>query len=72
LHLAPQQAAFGVDFFLPNLRAEQRLLAVDGERAGQRHTEAYFDRCGALREHARSAECGRNKRGAQSRIDIAT
>jgi hypothetical protein len=35
----PEQTAFGVGLFLPNLHAEQRLLAVGGERTGQRHPE---------------------------------
>ena len=45
-----EQAALGVDFLLPDLGAEQRLFAVGGERTGQRHAEADFDRGGALRE----------------------
>ena len=49
LDLAAEQAALGVDFLRPDLGAEQRLLAVGGKRAGQRHAEADLDRLGALR-----------------------
>ncbi len=58
LNLPAEQAALGVDFFFPDLAAEQRLLAVHGERAGQRHAEADFDRCGALGEGGRRCERG--------------
>ena len=53
LDLTAKQTALGVDFFLPDLGAEQRLLAVGRERAGQRHAETDLDRCGALRKGGR-------------------
>ena len=49
LDLTAEQAAFGVDLFFPDIRAEQRLLAVRRQRAGERHAEADLDRRGALR-----------------------
>ena len=75
LNLAAEQAAFGVDLFLPDLGAEQRLLAVGRQRAGQRHAKADFDwAAGALRESARAQgrrNGGRNQRGADAGIDAA-
>jgi hypothetical protein len=60
LHGPTEQAALGIDFFLPDLGAEQRLLAGPGERAGLRHAEADLDRFAAIlrvsrrpREHRR-------------------
>ena len=41
---AAEQPALGVDLLLPDLHAEQRLLAVGGQRAGLRHGEADLDR----------------------------
>jgi hypothetical protein len=43
LDRAPEQAALGVGLFLPDLHAEQRLLAVRRQRASQRHGEADLD-----------------------------
>src|SRR5260221_1051816 len=40
LDWTPEQAALGVDLLLPDLHAEQRLLAVGREPTGQRHGEA--------------------------------
>ncbi len=48
LHLTPKQATGLVGVFFPNLGAEQRLLAVGREAAGQRHAEADLDRLLAL------------------------
>ena len=48
LDRTPEQTALGVDFLFPDLHAEQRLLAVGGERAGQRHAEADRDRLARL------------------------
>src|SRR5215469_12500669 len=57
LHRPAEQAALGVDFLLPNLVAEQGLLAGARERAGLRHAEADLDRRGAtLREGSRRAQ----------------
>ena len=47
--LAAEQTALGVDFLLPDLRAEQRLLAVRRQRTGERHAKADLDRLAALR-----------------------
>ena len=58
LDLPAEQAALGIDFLCPDLAAEQRLLAVGGKRAGQRHAEADFDRRGALGKGGRSCERG--------------
>ena len=58
LDLPAKQAAFGIDFLFPDLAAEQRLLAVGGKRAGQRHAEADFDRRGALSESGCCCERG--------------
>ena len=44
LDRTPEQAALGVDLFFPDLHAEQRLLAVGGERTGERHGETDLDR----------------------------
>ena len=49
LDRTPEQAALGVDLLFPDLHAEQRLLAVGGERTGQRHAEADLDRLARLR-----------------------
>src|SRR5262245_30246454 len=45
----PEQAALGVGLLLPDLHAEQRLLAVRRQRASQRHGEADLDRLPGLR-----------------------
>jgi hypothetical protein len=65
LHRSPEQSALGVDLLFPDLHAEQRLLAVGGERAGQRHGEADGDRIAALRagrrhEGERGHQAGRD------------
>src|SRR5262245_10845333 len=44
LDWAPEQAALGVGLLLPDLHAQQRLLAVRRQRASQRHGEADLDR----------------------------
>ena len=49
LDRASEQSAFGVYFFFPDLHAQQRLLAVCGERTGLRHAEADLDRLLVLR-----------------------
>ena len=56
LDLASEQSAFGVDFRFPDLGAEQRLLAVRRERAGERQAKADLDRLAGLRG------CGRGRR----------
>jgi hypothetical protein len=50
LDLAAKKPAIGIDFFCPDLRAEQGLLAVGHQRTGQRHAEADLNWCGALPE----------------------
>src|SRR4029077_11333533 len=64
-------AAFGVDFFLPNLGAEQRLLACPGEPAGLRHAEADLDRL-ALGESARRRQCRPDQGRADTGIHAAS
>jgi hypothetical protein len=49
LNRPPEQAALRVDLLFPDLHAEQCLLAIRGERAGERHREADGDRIAALR-----------------------
>ena len=67
LHRPAEQAALGVDFLFPDLGAEQRLLAVGGERAGQRHAEADLDRVLGLRRRRqrRRGEARRKQYGAE-------
>jgi hypothetical protein len=64
-----EQAALGVGFFLPDLGAEEGLLAIGRQRAGERHAEADFDRLAALRGSRRGSrgESG----GDKSRADHA-
>src|SRR4029077_15453314 len=66
-HRPAEQAALGVDFLFPDLGAEQRLLAVGGERAGQRHAEADLDRVLGLRQRRqrRREEARRQHYGAE-------
>ena len=45
----PEQAALGIGLLLPDFHAEQRLLAVGGERTGQRHPKSDLDRFAGLR-----------------------
>ena len=71
LNLTAEQSALGVDFLRPDLRAEQCLLAVHRQRAGQRHAEADLDRLAALGKSANSGQRGRNQCGANSGIDAA-
>ena len=68
LDRAPEQAALGVDLLLPDLHAEQRLLAVRRQRAGQRHGEADLDRL-ARRAPApwRAPNGGRERRRRRTR-----
>jgi hypothetical protein len=68
LDRTPEQPALGVGLFLPDLHAEERLLAVGGEGAGQRHPETDGDRLagrrlGAGRSHRRRESGGREERG---------
>jgi hypothetical protein len=44
LHWPAEEAAFGVDVFLPDLHGQQRRLADGGEPAGERHAKADGDR----------------------------
>jgi hypothetical protein len=71
LDLAAKKPAFGIDFFCPDLRAEQGLLAVGRQRTGQRHAEADLDWFGALREHRNSRQCGRKQGCTNAGIDAA-
>jgi hypothetical protein len=49
LDLTSEQSALGIDLFFPDLGAEQRLITVGRQRAGERHAEADLDWRGALR-----------------------
>jgi hypothetical protein len=60
LDRAPEQPALGIDLLFPDLHADQRLLAVRRQRAGQRHREADLDRLALLGG-------SRNRRQRQSR-----
>ena len=72
LDLAAQQAAFGVDFFLPNLGAKQRLLAIGRKRTGQRQTKSDLDRIASLRCSGRvHGERGGKNRSADHARDAA-
>jgi hypothetical protein len=72
LHGPTEQAALGVDFFLPDPGAEQRLLAGPGERAGLRHAEADLNRFAAtLRVSRRPRERRREQSRADAGIDMA-
>ena len=52
-----------VDLIFPDLHAEQRLLAVGGERAGQRHAEADLDGLAGLRLRLRCRRQGEQSNG---------
>src|SRR5262249_15283994 len=71
LDLAAEEAAFGVGFLLPNLGAEQRLLAVGRQRTSQRHAEADLDGVAALRTGGDNTSCPRNPSGSDSSVTRA-
>jgi hypothetical protein len=62
---AAEQAAFLVDLFLPDLQAEQRLLAVRRQWAGERHGKADLDRLARLRVRRTGQRHRRNRRAGQ-------
>src|SRR6185312_12244195 len=71
LDLSPEQTAVLVGRLFPDFGAEQRLLAVRRQRAGQRHGKADLDRLAALRQGAPRRQRRRNQSGADTRVDAA-
>jgi hypothetical protein len=71
LDLTAEQPALGIGFLLPDLGAQQCLLAVRRKRTGQRHAESDLDGVAALGEGRCRDQCGREQRSADAGVNAA-